>query len=502
MNPRLSLRFVAIAFAALLVAISSTAHAQALARDVRLRILQAVVEVVAIADDGGESPGAGSGTIVSADGFVLTNHHVIEDDRGRPQRWHAIRVTDPAAPDREPEHRYWARFVGGDAAVDLALLKIVEFADETPIPPGTRFVSLPIGEVASLLPGDPITVVGFPGVSGATVTFTQGIVSGFVGEDLIRSGKRWIKTDAKVARGNSGGGAFDLQGVLIGVPTLGVQTFERARLEGQDFLRPIDLAFPLFARFGVAVERVAAAPIAVAPAAPAAAPVGGPTRVAGSLRADTPTLPDGAYFEVHPIAVTAGAVVRVTLTSREFDPYLMIVDPDEVVIAEVDDAPGLGLGAETEFVATVSGIYFVAVTSAFAGEVGAYDLTLRGATPAGWGDAIAGHDLTRGDVRIDGSLLPGDETLRSGEFADVHEVTLRAGTRVAFVLASDAFDPYLIVRDPDGVVVLEIDDSPGAGTGVDAEIVVRRSGVHRVWVTSYRVGEVGGYRLSIRDLDR
>ncbi|QRN79332.1 MAG: trypsin-like peptidase domain-containing protein, partial [Nocardiopsis sp. BM-2018] len=240
----------------LLVAAASVAAAQALPREVRERMLEAVVELVPFDPDTGRlAPFSGSGTIISRDGFVLTNFHVIGDDRdGSYYTWHAVFVTDPRNPDRTTELAYWARFIAGDARHDLAIVKIELLADESPLPPGTSFTAMPVGDSNGLIPGDPITVVGYPGIGGLTVTVTAGIVSGWLGEDLETGGKQWIKTDARIAGGNSGGGAFDENGLLVAVPTARIQTNERA-FEEQNLLRPVALALPLINAHVPNVER-------------------------------------------------------------------------------------------------------------------------------------------------------------------------------------------------------------------------------------------------------
>ncbi|MFH1711744.1 MAG: serine protease, partial [Patescibacteria group bacterium] len=72
--------------------------------------------------------------------------------------------------------------------------------------------SVTYGNPDSLVHGDELTMIGYPGIAGSTITTTQGIVSGF-------NGHNWIKSDAVIDFGNSGGGAFDALGNLIGLPT-------------------------------------------------------------------------------------------------------------------------------------------------------------------------------------------------------------------------------------------------------------------------------------------
>ena len=227
-------------------ALVAPAVAQTIPRDIRLQILEAVVQVIPFDPSTGETaPWSGSGTIISPDGHILTNYHVIGDLATRSHYdWHAIMVTDPSFTDQPPQFAYWARYVASDPTHDLAILKIEEYADETPVPAGTIFPAVAVGDSNAMLPGDPIVIVGYPGISGSTVTFTSGTMSGWVGEDFDTGGKQWIKTDAKIAHGNSGGAAFDLQGNLVGVPTAGrTVQYDELDVEEQAYVRPISLAW-------------------------------------------------------------------------------------------------------------------------------------------------------------------------------------------------------------------------------------------------------------------
>lgn len=236
---------ICVLVAALLV---GTGLAQSLPREARLNILDAVVQVVPWDPDAESLVNwSGSGTIISPSGYVLTNYHVVGDlDRRTTYEWHLIAITGSEFTDLPPEPMFWAQFVAGDATHDLAVLKILEWIDETPIEASTRFPHVQVGDSNRLLPGDYITIVGYPGVSGSTITFTAGLMSGWLGEDMETGGRQWIKTDGKIAHGNSGGGAFDEFGNLIGVPTAG-RTVQWAELdvEEQAYVRPISLAWAL-----------------------------------------------------------------------------------------------------------------------------------------------------------------------------------------------------------------------------------------------------------------
>jgi len=217
-------------------------------REVRLSILQAVVQIIPY-DTATEDlvDWSGSGTIISPSGYVLTNYHVAGDlTTRRYYDWHTIWVTDPEFTDQPPEFYFWAQYVAGDPTHDLALLKIVEWYDEEPVGDDFVFPHVEVGDSNQLIPGDPITIVGYPGISGSTITFTSGLMSGWVGENFESGGKQWIKTDGKIAHGNSGGGAFDENGYLIGVPTAGrTVKYDELDTEEQAYVRPISLGWAL-----------------------------------------------------------------------------------------------------------------------------------------------------------------------------------------------------------------------------------------------------------------
>lgn len=249
---------MAAAVAALLMI--SIGLAQGLPRQVRLEILEAVVQIIPYDSSTDDlAPWSGSGSIISPSGYIITNYHVIGDlNTRRHYEWHTIWMSDRDFTDQPPEFWFWARYVAGDPTHDLALLKIEEWYDEEPVAGDFVFPHVTVGDSNSLIPGDTITIVGYPGISGSTVTFTAGLMSGWVGEDFDSGGKQWIKTDAKISHGNSGGGAFDENGYLIGVPTAGrTVKYDELDLEEQAYVRPISLAWALV---GPHVTDVARAP--------------------------------------------------------------------------------------------------------------------------------------------------------------------------------------------------------------------------------------------------
>ncbi|MEA3047649.1 MAG: hypothetical protein QOJ53_1981 [Sphingomonadales bacterium] len=97
---------------------------------------------------------------------------------------------------------------------------------------------------------------------------------------------------------------------------------------------------------------------------------------------------------------------------------------------------------------------------------------------------------------VAGELTPNDMQRRSGKYEDSYTIEGRRGQRVELRLASDAFDPYLVVTGPEGFTLAN-DDEGGGGESVNSRLVLQfpSDGTYRVAVTSFRSGESGAYRL-------
>ena len=214
-----------------------------LPKEVGKRTMPAVAFVLA-ADlvDGKLTPTAsGSGTILTPDGSILTNHHVIADEKGKLRDAAAIGLLK--AYDQAPELTCIAIPAKGfvSAELDLALLKCEMDMQGKPFRP-SGWPTIPVGNSVDLLPGSSeIFIMGYPGVGGSTIHVTGGRVSGFVGDDMRSAGRFWIKTDANIAHGNSGGTAIDEEGNLVGIPTAVKFTKENERV---GMVRPVELAKP------------------------------------------------------------------------------------------------------------------------------------------------------------------------------------------------------------------------------------------------------------------
>ena len=146
------------------------------------------------APDRGQQPrqGAGSGFIIESDGYIITNHHVVD---GADEI--IVRMAD--------RHEYKAELIGSDALSDIALLKID--ADDLP--------TLKLGDSESLKPGEWVVAIGSPFNFDQSVT--AGIVSAKGRSNVQQRYVPFIQTDVAINRGNSGGPLLNLDGEVVGI---------------------------------------------------------------------------------------------------------------------------------------------------------------------------------------------------------------------------------------------------------------------------------------------
>jgi Do/DeqQ family serine protease len=184
-------------------------------------------EEAADEDNGGHKAGVGSGVIISTDGYILTNNHVIE----KSDRLEVIVGNNTKA--------YPAKVIGTDKLTDVALIKIE----------GAGFPAATLGDSDKLRVGDIVLAAGSPMELSQSVS--QGIVSamGRAGMGIVNSNVRggvltgfenFIQTDAAINPGNSGGPLVDGMGRVIGINTA---IFTRSGMSsGIGFTIPINLA--------------------------------------------------------------------------------------------------------------------------------------------------------------------------------------------------------------------------------------------------------------------
>ena len=379
----------------------------------------------------GDGVSQGSGFIVSADGYVLTNHHVVDG---------AERIVVRLSDRRE----FTAELVGSDSQSDVALLKL----DATGLP------ALPVGDSAALRPGQWVVAIGSP--FGLDHSVTAGIVSA-VGRANPYANQQYvpfIQTDVAINRGNSGGPLLDTRGRVVGINS---QIFSNSGgYMGVSFAIPIDMAMNVVGQLkdtgqvrrgqiGVSLQVIDRAMVEQwdLPDARGALVTrvfpGTPAERAGLRPGDVIRSFNGTRIDTSsdlpPLvgALVPGTEVRMTL----------LRDGKEREVA-------LELGKLGDILAAASG-----------GPAGAPQ---AGPAPQGNALGIHGQDLDR-DARLDLGLEP-DEGVA---IADVEGAAARAGLRPGDVVLS-------VGREPVGTVG-ELDaELAGAGEESTVMLLVRRGG--------------------------
>jgi S1-C subfamily serine protease len=156
--------------------------------------------------------GSGSGTVISKNGLVITNNHVIFDDSEQ-KPLDAFEVCITFDVKEEPVCKYTARLMANDKDLDVAILKINPTDVFGQTLPDLKYMNFETS--AAPKEGDTVQVVGYPGSGGETVTISKGQISGF---DTY-NGYKYFKTDTDFDFGSSGGTALDAEGNYIGIPT-------------------------------------------------------------------------------------------------------------------------------------------------------------------------------------------------------------------------------------------------------------------------------------------
>jgi S1-C subfamily serine protease len=196
----------------------------------------------------------GSAVVVRSDGIIATNQHVVTSDKTN-KLYDEIYFSIPT--DGEPVTsgaRYLLKPLLMSKEYDLALLRVEADAAGKPLSRSFTFPAIEIGDSRKIKLLEDLFIIGFPEKGGSTVTLSQGVVEG---RDLLGN---WIKTDARVIHGNSGGAAVTSDGKLIGIPTKVVADEqpidkngdgfpdEYRRFGAVGFLRPAHLIGEMLAR--------------------------------------------------------------------------------------------------------------------------------------------------------------------------------------------------------------------------------------------------------------
>jgi S1-C subfamily serine protease len=187
--------------------------------DVRALVRQAMASTGLISvrnssDSSSQAPRPrGSGVVLRNDGVVITNQHVITNIKTS-RSYDEIYLTLSGDGDSASASvRYRLKPVLINKEYDLALLRVESDSAGNPLPKGFTFPTIEIADSRKIKVLEDLFIIGFPEKGGTTPTVNRGVVEG---KDLLAN---WIKTDARVIHGNSGGAAVNGEGKLVGIPT-------------------------------------------------------------------------------------------------------------------------------------------------------------------------------------------------------------------------------------------------------------------------------------------
>lgn len=190
-------------------------------QEIYRKVLPSVVSITSTLRSGSST---GTGIIMSADGYIITNAHLVDG---------AVGVEILTWDDRS----YAAGLVGSDSTSDLAVLKVE--ADS--------LTAADFGSSEQLMVGDAVVAIGDPLGQKLRGTMTDGIISA-INRDLIVNGRALtlIQTNAALNNGNSGGPLINAYGQVIGINTMKLSSYyTSASVEGLGFAIPISVAKPV-----------------------------------------------------------------------------------------------------------------------------------------------------------------------------------------------------------------------------------------------------------------
>lgn len=406
--------------------------------------------------------GGGSGSIVDANGLILTNAHVVGSSSVV-----QVRLADG--------RRFEGEVVGyGDNRLDLAAVRLRNSPNNLP--------TVTIASPNSVRVGQSAFAIGSPfGLQG---TLTVGIVS------RIDSERNLIQTDAAINPGNSGGPLLNSNGQLIGVNTSIFTTSSSGGSVGIGFAIPTDAvqSFLAAVRSGQATTTNT---VVRADRAPVPITIGGPI-IQGRLVEDSNVLPDGSYYNAYSFEGQAGQSITLDMISNEVDPFLILIGPDEDGLFLQDDDSGGNYNAHLSLRLPSTGTYTVVANAYAEGEVGRYQLRLTevgGTATSSTPDGVI--------LREQGRLGPGNPTLQDGSYFQEFNFQGQAGQRVRLRLVSNSFDTYLLLLDPAGNTLAENDDASPSTSNSELIVTLPGDGQHTVIVNAYSQADQGEFLLVV-----
>ena len=442
----------------------STAQAQSYDEGTSIRVYQQASPAVVSIETQDSS---GSGSLITSDGLVLTNAHVVGNART---------VTVQLADGRS----FQGDVVGyADNGLDLAAVQIQGR--------GHNFPTIPLSDQGAQV-GQQAYAIGNP--FGFQGTFTVGIVS------RLDTTRGLIQTDAAINPGNSGGPLINSQGELIGVNTSIFTTGDSGGNIGIGFAISTSEVRP----FLTAVQNGSASTTASNPNRSSSGERGietitidGP-QVSGQLDQRSNLFADNSYFNVYSFEGQAGQRIEIEMLSQQIDPYLILVGPDQEDLGQDDDGAG-GRNARLDVRLPSTGTYTILANSYGAGERGNYQLKL-----SSLGSGSGSPTTTPSSpflLQETGRLDSNDDRLTDNSLYDEYWFQGEVGQQVVISLSSNEFDTYLLLLDESGERIGENDDVEGS-TNSELTVSLPRTGAYRVITNSYDETGRGSYQLTVR----
>ncbi len=411
----------------------------------------------------------GSGSIISPDGLILTNAHVVFQ-----QETVTVILADGS--------RLRGDVIAfGEDGLDLAA---VQLRGQRNLP------TIPFAPRGSVEVGQSAFAIGNP-FGQFQNTFTVGIVS------RIDRDRGMIQTDAAINPGNSGGPLLNSQGELIGVNTEIFTSGQQGGNIGIGFAISMDQVQPFLqaVRDGRAPSTAQQPPNSVG--ARNAEPIRIGQSVQGELSSNSNVLAfDNSFFNVYTFEGQAGQEIEIEMSSRELNPYLILLDPRGRDLIQ-DDNGGGGTSSLIRISLPISGTYQIFANSRDAGERGRYSLSLEESAP-GSNTAIrppTGQYI----LQEQGTLGPGSLILpEDGSYYREHTFRGQAGQQVTISMESREFDTFLLLFSPSGELIGGNDDIGPQNLNSAMTITLPETGAYTIFANSYDNTGRGRYTLTVR----